>query len=590
LSLSIPQVSAELPKRARRWDIAALLIFLLASAIFNRSLIGEDLTRVVPVAPSVEKVAKAGGYPETYFAATDLRFVVWLLSRNARTLVTHPTEIFQAEQCHPVVDGLALGESAISQGVIGIPGYLLSRDPIATYNFIWILLPLLSASVMYWVVKSWTASPPAAIAAGVLFAFHPLKVHDPVHFYIYDTTWMVLGLFFAQRLFAHRRWRDAVGLLMAISMQLAGSLYPTVAAVLAGVSFLVWLVRQYGLRGQNAAQWLVVSIGVFASATVLFGPYLSLVGEGSLATRPMQVFRPLSFLLPSQEGFPGIFTLGLGVAAFALPLGRGLPGLGRDVRFVLLLAIGLIYGISIGALDGDFMVLASRDAASGGPANFYMWLAQWLPGIGLVRAPALIFNCAVPLIVILVGIGAAALLRSCPTALVTPAALLLIGLSLIDVFRPPLLGLTPHFVFTTYEIRPNQEWLDFYAALAAKGNRGPLLLLPATPRSVLRESAATLLSAYHQRRIGQCYNSFHAPEVNRVREISKQVPDPGAIRELAKMGFTTLVANLSLLEAVSPGIGREFERAMQGPEPLLREIHARGLLRAYEILVRPPSP
>jgi hypothetical protein len=279
-------------RAARLWHGAALLVFVLASLVFHRSMWGADWSSVVPVAHAPDSVAETGRNWGTTLKKTDQQFVVWLISRNARTLLRDPLALYEAEPCFPAKRSLALGEPGVNLGLLGIPARLITGDPIATFNSVWLLLPLLSAFAMYWVVMRWTGLPAAGIAAGLFYAFHPLKVHDPVHFYAYDTMWALLAFFFAQRLFESARWRDALALTAAVCMQLAGSLYPVLSALLAGIPFAIWLLRRYGVAGQRPAQWIVMATIVCAAMAVLYGPFLAHAREGELAVRTVQVLAP----------------------------------------------------------------------------------------------------------------------------------------------------------------------------------------------------------------------------------------------------------------------------------------------------------
>jgi hypothetical protein len=566
-----------------RWDVAAIVILSLATLYFHRAMLGEDPTRMVAVSHKPEKVNEPGAYPGNKLVEMDFRFVVWLLSRNARTLATRPWDIQQAEQCYPGKNTLALGEPAITQGVFGIPGYLLWRDPIATYNFIWLALPLFSALVMFLIVKAWTASPPAGICAALLYAFHPLKVSDPVHFYVYDTVWTVLALFFAHRLFAAPRWRWAIALSLATAMQLSGSIYPILAATVAGLTFLAWLLWQYGWREQRLSHWLFISGFMAITVYLLFSPYIGNLDEGKMWIRHVQAFRSLSFLLPDQEGFPGLFTLALIVAAFVLPRTSGLPGLGRGARYLILLCLVATWWLSIGGIEGDWVVVDPRAPESDFP-NPYFLLAEWIPGLAIIRGPAAIFSSGVTWLAVLAGVGTAALLRRLPTRWTVPAAALILVLAFVDVMKPPVLGLSPGFEFTPFDIRPSEESIAFYEALAEKGNDGPLLQVPVTPRALFRVTAVLLESAYHERPVGQCYNSYLSPEVEHLKVLGDRAPEASALDELREMGFTTLVLTHPLLQANGSGRLAEFEAAASGHDARLSVVHGAGHRTAYAIL------
>ena len=131
-----------------RWTALALAVFLVSGAVLFRPLLGEDLSEVVLVQIRTDKIYEPDTYPAGPLQETDHRFVIWQVARNAYTLIEHPTRIFDAEPCFPVEDSLALGESSIGLGLVAIPAYLGSRDPIATYNLVF-LAPLASLLLVH---------------------------------------------------------------------------------------------------------------------------------------------------------------------------------------------------------------------------------------------------------------------------------------------------------------------------------------------------------------------------------------------------------------------------------------------------------
>ena len=64
----------------------------------------------------------------------DAGYVTWVVGRNARVLSAQPWRLFDAEPCAPVERALSLGEPAITLGAVGILPWLLTRDPIHTFN------------------------------------------------------------------------------------------------------------------------------------------------------------------------------------------------------------------------------------------------------------------------------------------------------------------------------------------------------------------------------------------------------------------------------------------------------------------------
>jgi hypothetical protein len=118
----------------------ALLVFLAAEAVLFRGAVGVDLRVAAPiqVLPGVEEGP----------AKADLSFVVWLVARNARTLLREPGRLFDAEPCAPAPEALALGEPGLTLGLLAVPAWLATGDPVATFDLLSLALPLLAALAM----------------------------------------------------------------------------------------------------------------------------------------------------------------------------------------------------------------------------------------------------------------------------------------------------------------------------------------------------------------------------------------------------------------------------------------------------------
>jgi hypothetical protein len=539
-----PAPEAERPEEtfaSRRWTWIAAGVFALACASLLSAVWGASWSESVPV-----NVARVGdesrAYPRGIFDETDHRFVIWQCGRNAYTLLGAPWNLFEAEPCHPVEGALALGEPGISMGVLGALPWLMTGDPIATYNVVFLIVFVISFVAMFLLVREWTGVPAAAIVAALLFAFHEVKAKDSVHFYAWDTSWTVLALFFTSRLFARARWSDAVLLSICIGMQLAGSLYPVLCAVFIAIPVLVWLLAHHGFSSIEPPQWIFVVFVMLLVAVPIFAPYLAKTEAGDLHERTFKVFLDLRWLLPGGPAFPGWGMLGLALLAFALPRRRTLADPGLDPRWVLLIASLILISVSVGG--NTAARLAAMQAGEPLPPsipNLYDALAAVIPGMGAIRGPAALYGGVHAALAILAGFGAAGLIRRVAGKKRQALSAALIALTFIELLHPGLLGLGARIRYVDVVMRPSEAELRFFEEIAARGDEGPLLELPFNPRHIDQSSRAVLLSAYHRRRTNQCFNSFIPAEVQEVKRVVTRLPEPAAFADLSKLGFTTVV-------------------------------------------------
>lgn len=554
-------------RRKLFWLALAVFVFAIAAGDRYSAVMEAGVREAIPSRPASTRM--------TPIIVSDQRFVVWAVSRNARTLAREPSRIYDAEQCFPAPRSLSLGEPVLAMGLLGIPAEAIGGDPVITYNVVMLLMSLLAALAMYWLIAEWTGVAAAGLVAGLLYAFHGLAIHDAVHPYSSDTTWMVAALLFSRRLFAEGRWRDAAGLSASASMQLATSFYPFVASGLIGIVFLAWLGFRYRLEHVRPSQLAFVAIVVLGTGTVVFGPYLQGHGEGVLAARTAQWFRPWSDYGPDGPAFFGWVPTALVVAGLAVPARLSIARLGGDPRPALVVAGLLVAAVAA----GTFGTLG---------VDVYALLAGWAPGFDTVRIPWKI-SIGVHLVSSLIaGIGVAGLLALWRW----PGRELVGGLVVVATLAALVWGPGRANPIARH-IRPNEESLVFFEELAARGNDGPLFETPipsaAQGFAWPATAAQLLLSAYHERPTSACYPSHppaHAADFERIEPL---LPDLNAITELGKLGFTTILVHHPIPpkrreHPVRSARGRAFQRLAERPNPPIRLVYEDRRGSAYEIV------
>jgi len=578
---------------------AVALVFTAGALTLFHSMLGRDLGHHVPV--NIERVAEVAseGHPLGALEATDHRFVVWLVSRNARTLLTNPLGLFQAEQCHPAADALALGEPAITLGVLGMPMQWLAGDPVATYNSVLLLVTLVSFVAMYLLVVEWTGVRTAGLVAALLYAFHELKISDSIHFFAWDNSWTVLALYFATRLFARGQWRDALGLSFAIAMQIGESFYPLLSACFVALPILIWLAVHHGFDRFRPTRWFFV-VGVMAGVAYgVLSPFLAASDSGVIEARGYQAFLGYGMLRPSEFAFPGWSVVLLALCSFALPRRFVVPAGRGDPRWALLALALILLCVS----TGGNMVARIEAYQRGEPEpwalpNLYAALAAVVPGLKIIRGPGSIYQNAQMAYAVLAGFGAAALIRiagsrrgpvvanagtnrvtagveaGVASVVVTVVAAGLIFFAYAETLRPRFLGLEPRIDFVAHEIRPPQEEIDFFADLEERGAAGPILELPFNPKNIVQSSNAILIAAYHERRTAQCFNSFLPPEVVPVKALSHELPTLDGLKKLSDLGFTTILLRFDLDASASDS--DPASDSTPAPAPVRFEAFARG--------------
>jgi hypothetical protein len=470
----------------------------------------------------------------------DAVFTAALVARSARVLTHEPRRLFDAEHCAPAERTLTYGDPMLTMALLGVPFQRALDDPIASFNGVVALLPWLGAMAMYLLVWDWTRVPAAGVVAGLLYAFERHRLWDASHPFLYDTAWTVLGLFFARRLLAGGRGRDAVGLGASLALQLGAGLYPVIGAVLLAPPLAAWLLASHGLRRAGAARLALAAGVVLAAAAWLYTPYLATRAASPAPGSVYQAFAELGSYLPGGRHFPGWLCLCLVGVALGPGAGRATPGMRASPRWALLAGTACV---AWGA--------AGPTLAPG--LDLYAALARVLPGLDAVRAPDRAATVVHLALCVLAGLGVAHLLRRLPRRAAAGVAGLLVGAALFASLASasPWWGETR--AFDVVRARPRAQELALFAELERSGNRGPLLELPvdSTRQLSMRDAPARiLLSAYHHRRTSACYGALRPERRDELADLAAALPGPRAVDGVRDLGFTTLV--LHHLKRVTP--------------------------------------
>lgn len=552
-----------------RWSAFALALFAGTLLLVFRGVLSAGLTEHVPVSSFGHERDSVTG--ELALPArdsifhTDQRFVVWLTARNAHALLGGPFGFFDAETCQPADASLAFGEPGLSLGLVGIPAWLLTRDPVATFNLVFFSLTLIAAFAMYLLVREWTGVPLAGIVAGLLYAFSPIKMADTIHVNVYDNAWTVLALYFATRWLHARRWRDVLGLSLCIVLQVGGSFYTVMGAVLIGTPMLVWLVlhfggdRLQGLRHIDKRQVALLVLALVAISLFIFPPYLALQGDDGVKSQLHQGFRRLTYILPDGDGFWGWVAIALACVAF-LPRRRlALRTELGDPRIAVVIGMLLTMIFSLGSIGGEGNYMVGVD-----PDGFvpYLVVSRYVPGLDAVRAPGAILPGAHWLLCVLAGIGAASLLTRASERHRLALAVMLIVLAWVETLRPAALGLEPRVRYGTIRMSPAHEDVALYRELVNDGELGPLLEVPVVPKDMVRGSQGILMSAYHHRDTSACYNPTRVSE--ELFALGRRLPDARALGRAYELGFRDVVLHHARDNALIRHMRAQYAAAAAG--------------------------
>lgn len=538
--------------RRFRLHVLALFVYALAS-LWNSRAILEHPATLVTYDPAVGIDGGAGQHSTgvTELIASDFKRGVAQLSYAARTLWGDPRRFFAGWMCFPI-GGVELGEHMLADGLLGVPAQAVWGDPVVTFNSVVLLKPVVGATTMYALGYHWTASWAAALVAGFVFGFHPLRLADTAHLSVVGNEWIPAILLAVDLLFTRRQWRYALLLAVVAAIQLLSSMYVLLQCGMVVGTYgmiLVWRHRA-GLLAL-LPKLALVAAALATVGTWALGPYLKIAEVWDLPVRPGYYQAPAASFWLGGGYFPGACLLLLAAVGLVDRWLRRGNAAGGDPRLPLAVA-GLVVVWYLFPLQVPFTELVVPKLGA--------LLRGYVPGITTIRAPDKVFFGAVVPLAILAAFGVRTLTQWMTNPQRIAAITVLAAACVAEVFVPPVAAWSfgAALPTATYRLRPPDADLAAVRDLPD----GPVLDLPGNDHFYWygKLSGYALLGAYHQRRISSCKASFRTPVQFAVNRMARRLPDAGAAQELWALGFRTLIFHSQDVEHVR----RDTERIWAG--------------------------
>jgi hypothetical protein len=375
-----------------------------------RAALGVGAALALAVAMTWPLAAGFGLYGRTRGIDADGMYAIWNVSWVAHTLTTDPRQLFDANIFHPHRWTLAFSELNIVGGIVGIPGWLLTRNALVAHNSA-LLFAFSTSAIGAWLfARRLTGSPAAAIVAGVVFGFCPYFFSHTAHIQLLMAGGIPLSLLMMHRLADAPGSGKGVALGLMLAVQaLACAYYGIFAGLMVGY-IAIFLAVSRGLW-RLPKYWTGLAIGAGVSVLCVlpfFIPFLEIQEGGfrrtiedsqrysaNLASYMASSAHAHRWLLRlsayagrwNEVLFPGLVATLLGLAGLVMAGWRPGPpdpsgSVPRDRETVLM------YG-SLGAL--------TLWASFGPDAGFYLALYHAIPLFSFLRAPSR-FGVIIPLI------------------------------------------------------------------------------------------------------------------------------------------------------------------------------------------------
>jgi hypothetical protein len=371
----------------------------------------------------------------------DGKFSVWNVAWVAHALIDSRDRVFDANIFYPHKGTLAYSEANLVAGALAAPVYALTGNPLAAHNVVVFTILVLAFVCMWALVRRLTGSSTGAIVAATAFAFAPYVAAKTAHIQLL-MVWV-----FPLVLLAFHRFVESpgparggvLGLTLAVAALSCGY-YGIFAGLATGLAALWFAIGQASQR----RYWLGLGVALLVAGVLVapvLRPYLALRSEagvrsvvnldearGYSANLRAYLSSPsrghewiaerwLSRLGPAKEGlFPGLLVslfaiVGVWITARSATTSSWKASASRErvVSFYALLTLLAVW------------------ASFGPAAGLYSWLAQSMPFMSFLRAPARFGAVVVFALAVLAGFGLARLLagRRAPLAAALTAAVAL---------------------------------------------------------------------------------------------------------------------------------------------------------------------
>ena len=435
---------------------------------------------------------------------------------------------------------------------------------VAAYNFLFCGSFVLSAATVAWVLRQAGASRPAAVIAGLMFAFSPYRSDQRAHLPMLLTQWIPLVLWYWNRLLSAPSWRPAIAFCCFYVLHVTGGTYLAhlVHLALAIVLLMHWRDWRALLSPRSLAVLLPVALVSGAVAWAIFHPYVEVHRQLGLERSPEGIrfygatvgswlsVERRNYLLgglrrlggPENNLFAGFVTSGF-AAAGALAMLRA-----RRARRGPVLARAepgpdgerLLWNRALVAIGVFFFLLSF--------AWFYLPLSRVVPGLTGMRVPTRSYPFVSLALVALAAKGIDRLLDRAPRRFTRGLWVTAIGVVLL------------------FELRSDMPWrrwplpdtdLGIYREIARRGDVRAVLHLPIVDNPW--DARYMYFSTLHWKPIANGYSGYlPATYVELRRRLREQPLDDETIDYLIGLGVTHVATHPPPLQP---------NKTVQAPDP-----------------------
>ena len=255
---------------------------------------------------------------------------VWTLTWDTTTLLHAPTHLWQAPLLYPNKLTLSYSENLLGEAILFAPFFLITHNPVLSYNMVFYLTFLLCGINMYILARAFTGKPFAAFVAALIYAFAPYRIGQIDHIHVIAGEWIPLAFLYLDYSLRYQRWRYWSLFALFYLLQFFSSIY---YGIFLSYTILVYLLirytrlfwKQWRESGRNylkrLSPYVLKPIVIFSVVLLILGmlmaPYLLSLSSGlsrgldqtesfSAFVRDFGFTAPFNMLygIPSYNGVP----------------------------------------------------------------------------------------------------------------------------------------------------------------------------------------------------------------------------------------------------------------------------------------------
>src|SRR5215467_5527165 len=132
---------------------------------------------------------------------------MWTLSWDTMTLLHAPSHLWQAQLLYPNNLTLSYSENLLGEVIFFAPFFLITHNPVLSYNMTFCITFLLCGTNMYFVARHYTGKRLAAFVAALIYAFAPYRLGQIDHIHVVAGEWIPLAFLYLDLSFQNGRWR-----------------------------------------------------------------------------------------------------------------------------------------------------------------------------------------------------------------------------------------------------------------------------------------------------------------------------------------------------------------------------------------------